>query len=347
MPFFLRYSNGYGDMDANSTTILVKDSALMQKDGFWNGSWFYKPATQEISLIRAFIANDRQFSLEVPMASTPSAGDDYEIHSIWNAIEIKHAINSAISEVGRIFPETIVDESLVLQENKLDYSVSGFSRKPWVINKIYLENRSNVKQGVLASATSTTFVVENSSILSEVNTNWKISIYSGTGTGQLRAISSVASATGTVSAWTTTPDSTSKYALWDATEDFRTWTEIDFYRTDSPEFPDTVFMEKLIHSRYGMRLHIEYMSLPGQLSAEADTCTIPERVIVPMAISYMHGQRIGDTKVDQKTAQGEADRYRKMAESYLVNNAPRRPDSTVRRFNRASYGSPNNNPLDW
>lgn len=348
MPFARRYSAGFLDADSGGSTTKFVDSALTQKDRFWDGNWFYRVASQEVSIIRGFSSNDNSGNLEVPV-TTIASGDDYEIHSIWNALDIRHAINSAIAEAGRIWPDTVVDESLILQEDKLDYTISGLTQRPWIVAKVFIENRGNIRRGTLVSATSTTFVVENTSILSDVSpaTNWRISIYAGTGAGQIRTVSSVASATGTVTAWTTTPDSTSKYALWDATEDIQPWSFIDSYRTDAKEFPSTLYLTNRYSSRYGMRIHIEYMSTPSELSLEADTTIIPHRFLVPMAISYLYGNKIADTKVDKEVYYAESERYRQQAERYLINNLPHKPDITMKLPLRPSRGTDSNDPLDW
>ena len=83
MPFSQRYSNGYLTMDASSTTGKIIDSALSQKHGFWNGSWLYAPDTGDVSKIRSFDGVGHYFQLEVPLASSPSEGDKYEIHTGW------------------------------------------------------------------------------------------------------------------------------------------------------------------------------------------------------------------------------------------------------------------------
>lgn len=350
MPFARRFSNGYLDMDANSTTQKIIDATLSQRDGFWNGGWFYRPASQEVSLIRSYDAANHNFQLEVPLAATPAAGDDYEIHSMFNAYEIRHAINESINEASRVWYDSVVDESLVLVEDRLQYDMSTFVKRPWVVAKVYVENRQNVKRGVLVSATGTTFDVESSSVMADITgsySNYYISIYAGTGKGQLRALSGVSGAQGTVATWTTTPDSTSKYAIWDSTEDINTWQLLDRYRMDNKEFPNTLYLFQRYENHYGLRLHIEYIAQPGELSAEVDTTIVPSRYIMLKAVSLLHGQRVKDVKADKETEFAESERYRELAESFMIKNLPHKPDITMKRPMPSSTTQLQNDPLAW
>lgn len=350
MPFFRRYAAGFLLADSGTAADTIKDSSLTQADKFWNGSWFYGVATQEVSIIRAFESANNSFKLEIPTAIALSAGDQYEIHSIWNATEIRQAINRAIGDGGRIWQDTVTDETLIVQEDKLSYSLSGLSTRPWIVAKVYVESNPTVKRGTLASATATGFTVENSTILTDLTTasNWRISIYDGTGKGQLRTITSVSGAVGVVPIWTTTPDSTSKYAIWDTTEDVDAWPKLDTYRVDSPEYPSVLYLSSgnSLPSYLGLRFRIEYMAVPLELSLETDTTIIPMGYILPKAISYLYGQSTLDINVDRDTTLAEADRYKKQADEFLAMNLPHKPDIALKYSDYPSSFT-SDNPLDW
>lgn len=349
MPFARRYSAGFLDADSGGSTTKFVDSVLAQKDNFWNGSWFYRVASQESSLIRAWESANNSGNLEAAV-TTVASGDDYEIHTHWNAYEIHHAINRAISDAGRVWPNTVTDETLILQTDKLDYDLTALSIRPWILAKLFIENRGNVKRGTVVSATSTTATLESSSLFTDIVTyaNWRISIYEGTGAGQIRTLSASSGAQLTgLTAWTTTPDSTSKYALWDSTEDLRGWVMLDTYRTDAKEYPSTLYLAGRYSSHYGMRMRLEYMSMPAELSAEADTTIIPSQYIIPKAISYMYGQMAPDTKVDRDIYMNESERYKKQADEYLALNMPHKPDVTLKRPQRSTDLLEPSDPLGW
>jgi hypothetical protein len=347
MRFFLRYGAGFLDADSGTTTSLV-DTALTQKDKFWNNSWVYRVASQQAALITNFTAQDDTVNLETAVTAFAS-GDDYEIHDLWNAYEIHEAINQAIRDVRRTFIETITDETLIVQEDVLAYALSSLTRAPFVISRVYLEQPSSVYRGQLTAAGATTATVENAGILTGVTSSWKISIYDGTGKGQIRNISSVASAVATVSvAWTTQPDSTSKYALWNPTEQTYDWYPWDALRYDSSkEFPDYLYFSMRPTDFYGMRIRIEYVALPQELSAEADVTYVPTSYLLPSVVSKLHGQKIGDNRSDRDLHFGEARRYAEMAEGWMIRNAPHRPDVGMLRQHSNKYQPNAENPLNW
>lgn len=346
MPFFKRFKDGYLDADSGSTTSLV-DAALTQKDKFWSGAWVYRVASQEASQITNFKVTENELSFEVPITAF-DAGDDYEIHSIWNAYDIHDAINRAIKDARRIFFDTVTDETIIIEEDKLTYSLSSLAKTPHMIQKVWLEQPSSVQRGQLVSATGTTFVVENSGILADVDSNWKVSIYAGLGSGQIRSVSSVAGATGTVAAWTTTPDDTSKYALWNPTEQTQDWRPWHAVRYDSTkEFPDNLYFSRRPIDFQGLRIRLEYLAFPDTLTAEADTTIIPESYLIPAAISILHGRKVKDTKVDRELHFGEARRYKEEAMAWMLQNAPHRPDSNLLDQAASGYQPDLVDPLNW
>jgi hypothetical protein len=346
MPFFKRYKNGFLEADSGDTDELI-DADLTQKDKFWNGAWVYRIASQEVSLITNFTALDNKLVLEVPV-TTFAASDDYEIHNLWNAYDIHEAINAAIRDSGRVFFETVTDETIIVEEDQLAYALSSLTKTPFRIQKVWVEQPTSVKRGTVVSATSTTATLESSGLLSDVNSNWKISIYAGTGSGQLRAITSVAGAIATVAAWTTTPDDTSKYALWNPTQQVNDWLPWDALRYDSTkEFPDTIYFSRRPIDFQGLRIRLEYLALPSDLSAEADTTVVPQSYIVPAAVSKLHSRKVKDNKTDRELHFAESKRYQEMAEAWIVRNAPHQPDSSILKQHAGSYQPDPSNPLNW
>lgn len=345
MPFFKRYKNGFLDADSGTTVELV-DADLTQKDKFWNGAWVYRVASQEASLITNFTTLDNKLVLEVPVTAFVS-GDDYEIHSLWNAYDIHDAINRAIRDVRRTFFETVTDETLIVEEDKLIYSLSSLVKTPHIIQKIWLEQPTSVKRGVVVSATSTTVTLTASELAGVTNT-WKISIYAGTGSGQIRSITSVAGAEATVPTWTTIPNGTSKFTLWNPTQqtnDWRPWTAVRYDSTK--EFPDYLYFSRRPVDFQGLRIRLEYVALPAELSAEADTTVIPDSYLIPAVIAILHSRKIKDTKVDRDLHFAENKRYNDMAKEWMIQNAPHRPDSNLLDQAYTGYQPSADNPLNW
>ncbi len=349
MPFFRRYVNGYSTIKTGSSASLIKDTALTQADKFWNKMWFYHVPTQSISLIRAFQAQTDSFNLELPLESDPTVLDQYEIHSIWNAQDIKIAINRAIGAANRTFPDSVSDKNtFVIKENNLTYSLSDLTKKPWLVNRIWIESVPSVKRGTLVSASGSSATVENSDILSDVEAGWLISIYSGTGIGQVRTISGISGSQVNISVnWATTPTSTSKYAIWNPEYQLQDWYETPDFHTDSKEFPDTLYLHGRYPASYGLRIRIEYLALDSDLSTETDTTIIPKEYITAKAISILYGQHMNNVKADKDTAYALFKRYSDEADAYIARNAPHMPDSIWRRPSEGEGLYLQENPLNW
>lgn len=346
MPFFRRVGVS-SVVDASSTTSTIIDSKLTQPDGTWTGSWFYNVSTDESSLIRNFKADSDTLFLEQPTAASP-IGNTFEIHSVWTPTEIHDAINEAIRFGRRTFPETTTDETIVLKEEVLTYSISGLTKLPWNLNKIWVEARNNVTRGTVVSADAATVTLPD--MPTGVNTSWRISIYAGTGAGQTRTVSSVVGNQLTVTAWVTVPDATSKYALFDESEELNAWRPFNDFHQDTEEFPDTLYINKLYPSLYGMRLRLEYLSVSVELTTEASTTNIPPEYIKAKACSILHGQALSNTKADKDTHYAEYKRYMDEADSYIVRNAIHTPGVRFRTpFGQDSISgyTPNSNPLGW
>lgn len=354
MPFFRRYSNGYLTIPVghSCTSSKINHSSLTQKGGAWNGSWHHHLTTGEISKIRAFESLTNSYQLEIPLAATPADGSVFQILSIWNPIDIHHAINRAIDSAKRIYIDTVTNRTRILQEDTLEYSLASLTTTPWIINKVYIERNTSRRTGMVQSATATTVVVENSSVTSGVNANWIISIYDGTGKGMQTTVTSVSGTTINVANWTlhpdwvANPDSTSKYCLWDTTDQTLPWQMIEGYALDSKEWPTTLYLQRSFPQYNGMRIGLEYTAQPAGLTTEAGTSIVPAEYILNKAVSLLYGQRLSDNKIDRESFYAESERYREMAERFLMQNLPQKPDTTLKRRGGTEYYI-EDDPLGW
>jgi len=347
MPFFKRFKNGYLAADSGGSTSTLIDADLTQKDKFWNGSWVYRIASQEASQITNFDVLTNKLSLETPITAI-AANDQYEIHSLWNAYDIHEAINQAIRDSRRIFIQTITNETLIIEEDKLAYGLSNLSPSPFLLHKVWLEQPGTVKRGTLVSAGASTFTVEAGVLPANLTDTWMVSIYAGTGTGQLRTLTSVNPTQGGVAAWGTIPDNTSKYALWNVSDQINDWYPWHAVRYDSTkEFPDLLYFSRRPTDFLGLRIRLEYSAYPDELSAETDTTVIPISYLMPAAISKLHGRKVGNTKVDRELHFAESKRYQEQAEAWMIRNAPHHPDSNVLDQHSGAYQPDSMNPLNW
>lgn len=348
MPFFRKYAAGEGTIDSSSTASKIIDAMLTQVDNYWNGQWFYGLVAGDISLIRSFSAQSHSFQLETAMAATPTAGDKYEIFSGWSPSEIHDAINDAILYATRIFPQQVEDNSMVWCEDKMAYDLTSLSSKVFKVYKVWAERANSVIRGKAASGGATSLTIsEAAGTISSVTSDYLISIYAGTGAGQIRNVSSVAGTQVNVSAsWTTNPDGTSKYAIWNPNVQVYDWSPLDIFYVDTPEFPSTLRIRTRLQSYYGLRIKIQYQYLETGLTSDSSTTTIPQSFIVPYACSQLHGMRIASPKADRDLHFAEMQRFREIAAAYMTVNSPRKPQTTIPVSESGAYLD-ELNPMGW
>jgi len=218
------------------------------------------------------------------------------------------------------------------------------------VKSVWVERNGNITRGT-ATAGAVTYLEDTNLIgaLGSVDTAWRISIYYGTGTGQIRSVSTADNTTGRVVPtvdWTTAPDSTSKYALWNPSEQTIDWFRDSSLRFDAKEYPDTLHFTSAYTSLYGMRIRIEYVYTPEALTTELSTTAVDSEYIIAKACSILHGQMISDTRYNRELHYGESLRYGEAADDILRRHRVDQPDQTIWiESNGMDYRE--NNPMNW
>lgn len=363
MPFFRRYAN-YLNFGSGSTGVTVINTDLAQADNTWKNMWFYvasvTPSTSTgatadsgnlgaVRLITEFSADSDALTLEYDLTATPETDSTFEIHNVWNAHEIHGAINRAIREAFPHFFNIVTDETLVLEEYKLSYDISALTYRPWIIADVYVERPTSSMSGT-ASATSTTSLTDSTADFSGVDTNYKLSIYSGTGSGQIKSVASVIGTTQiNVTTWTTTPDTTSKYKLWDASEEKLEWYRLTSLRFDSHEFPSTMYLTRLYPGAYGYRFRLKYATDELEMDDDDDTTAIPKEYIIYKAIEFLAASRVASSKADREEYAVMEQLYRSKAEDYKERHAFRLDTNLWQEYdaNRSRLYFSETNPLEW
>lgn len=335
MPFYERFPSG-STLTGTPTASVLYDSSLKQKNNAWKGDWVYMvdgDAAQEHRLITLFQSETEAIYPEYDFSTAPGAGDTYEITSIFSPAEIHNAINRAIQDSFPAFFDVIEDETLIVEEDQLEYDISGLGTSVWLVLKIWLERTGTGMTGIADSGGATTLTDASlAGALGDVDTNWKLSVYGGTGSGQVRDVSSVNDTTGEVtvtSAWTTNPDSTSKYRLWNPTKQEYTWKRLEAAQFDTDEYPSTLLLLRNYPDYYGLRMRIQYVGAPSTLSAEADTTVVPKEYILEMAQSILYGKLVPNTSRDRSRYAGLEEYHRLKAEQKKASRAFLVPDGTI------------------
>ena len=149
-PFFRRLG-AYRPITASAANYLM-DTALGRfsvSEG-WPYAFAYVPRYGDQREITNFLSDGTLgYAYVSPnFSTTPSAGMDYEIHSIWSAQEKLDAINQARQDCWPAFYEIGIDENIIIQKWKKEYSLSNFAHNPRHILGVYLEPIWKVDQSI-------------------------------------------------------------------------------------------------------------------------------------------------------------------------------------------------------
>ena len=331
-PFHLRYASGQLALTASTdqSTVAIVSTDLTQDDNFWKNQWVWLPTAEEERRIVAFEAAADRLIPEYPLSAAASSGDVIELWSVWSPTQVHEAINKSIDQAWRQYPDIVTDQTIVVEEDKSIYPTSGWSSSPWKLFQVWLEQNTTMTTGQPTSATATTLVDSNRDF-STFDTDHFVSIYFGTGTGQLREVSTGDSAGSlTVASWTTTPDTTSKYAVWDNGIQDVDWVRLIDYRPDQPEWPDNLYLPAEPLWATGLRMRLVYAAKPAILSSDAGTTVVPEQYITYKALSILHDGLIGDNRADRQMHASVAEYYDSLARAYLAEAPRRNPPGTIR-----------------
>jgi len=359
MPFFQRYETAL-TADSGSSTGKIIDASLTQDDDYWKNSWLYissDTATGNIGAVRQvvrFSEVDNTLYPEYNFPAAASTGTSYELHTVFSPHEIHRAINRAIQEGFPAFYDIVTDESLIVEEDKLEYDISGLTYDPWVISAVYIEQGDDIKSGQVTAASSTYFD-DSGADFSALDTDWKISIYDGAGKGQLRDVKSATTTRVTISTggtstdgFDTTPDTTSKYKVWDSAEQNSEWYRMTAIRFDKPEFPSKMYLAKNPSGAYGMRFRLVYAAQPAELSADSDETVVPQEYIINRATEILAASRVASNRADREKYVAMEQMGRIKADQYREKNSFRMPTTIWQETDpnnpRASYEE---NPMGW
>ncbi len=354
MEFFRRFSTALA-CDTDSTPDTLVDATLTQPDGWWKNMWLYVTSDSgspdnegSVRLIDDFSSAENKLFLEYPLASSPTATTNYEIHNIFSPFEIHDAINEAIRSSYPSFFDVIKDETLIFEEDKLSYNINSLAYDPWIISSVWIEQPSITRVGIADSATVNT-LVDSSADLTNVNSGWKISIYYGTGSGQIRNISSASGSTITVSTdWTTNPDTTSKYRIWDVSTEEYDWYRVPAWRTDQDEHPTYLYFPQTYLSAYGCRIRLIYATQPIELTTDAATTVVPKEYVVAKTLEILAANKVASNSMDRNKYAGMEQIYRQRAEIYKAKNGFRMPVDMSLDFDVSSPSAiGEENPLGW
>ena len=336
MPFALRIPDGYAAATGGTTTTLIDTANLLQADDTWNNQWalLLSTGSDVIRKITDFAQTTKSLTLEYAVPVAPSSDMNYEIHSIYNAIEIHNAINQAIQSGFPAFFDTTEDASIVVQEDKLEYSLTSISPAIHRVHEVWLERPAHRITATVASFSETTdgILVLESCDLGGVDADWKLSCYNGTAEGELHDVKSVVTGTYTVTIdglATVNFVAGDKILLWDAREQYDDWYRLKFIRITPKEWPSKLHITTGLDGFLGCRIKIIYTTVPQKLTADTSTTVVPEEYVTLSAMSTLFASRMNDNRVDRQRYAMLHEEYLREAELYKRMNTFRAPDIDI------------------
>lgn len=383
MEFYKRYPLGSvqvtasagSDAQANSTTV-VFSTYLTQKDGFWNNSYVFivdSDGGEQERRVSAFDAIRKGLTVEWPLVTAASSsgatadGSSLELTSIWSPTEVHEAINDAIQEGYKHYPDIITDNTFIIQEDKLVYDLSVLVTQPHVILKIWIEQTSNGLVGDLSTTddsdgsgiaaaairdTGADFSALVDTTAGYATTDWFISLYNGPGEGEYSEVSAADTATFIVtgsSDWTTAPDTTTSYRVWNPKEETDVWARWTGVRFDVNEDPSEMYFKNDLDACQGLRMKLEYVAQCATLSADSDATQVPKRYILNKALAYLHDAAMHDNRTSRQDHATLAQAHDDIAEQYAAKHPRRWPSGTLWTWedHNESIGYRVENPMAW
>jgi hypothetical protein len=340
LQFFLKY----GDADelalvTDSTTTSLHCTSLVQANDFWNNGWAYVLSTGGTTgtnyerKITDFTSSGDNLTLEYALASAPNNGQKIEIYDLYSPSNIHAKINEAIDRAARFFPDTVLDSTLVLEEDKLRYSLTGLTKRVHKLLRVQLGLTNNSQVGVVDSVSTSganTLIVDSSLFGTNDQYNgYKIIFYDGTASGQVGTIDDTVAATGhvvvTTADFTVAPVAGDKFRVLDESYQTTDFKDIAFRYVDSPEYPDTLYIEGNFPQYYGYKLYLSYSSLPGALTTDASTTIVPSGIIIARARALLHEDFMNNNRADTQRHRDLAAYFHAQADAYTAQAVAQRP----------------------
>jgi len=258
----------------------IIDTARTEADDYWKGCHLYIVSSTESAIVgkeRDITANsvsETRVYIAPNLPAVVPTGTAYQIRRKRSRTDYKNAVNFGILGAQGWRNEMAVDNTNIVQEDKLEYA---FPTELLYLSEIWIEQYTILYKRTATGGAAGYLADSGANFGSDVDGE-KVAIYGGTGKGQSRSISSHTATQLNVSPnWATAPDSTSKYVVKQTSKQQLPLTPIVRYRADMGGQLIRLAAEP---ADQGQTMLIMYQKAPAKLSLDSDTTTIPERFIV-------------------------------------------------------------------
>lgn len=323
MLFYRIYDNEVA-LTGTPTASVITAASLKQATDTWKNAYAYIASGNKVGEFRRITAssNAGALTLEYDLTGAPSAGDKIEILD-WSPATVHEAIQRAIYDGYRAFPVVKENTSIVIEEDKLEYALSGITPAVWLPVQVWFENSPNAVFGVATGGIAGTLVDSTQSWATNEHQNKQISVYKriyGLTAGEVRVVSNNNATTlYTTVDWSEfgIPEAGDKYCLWDAYEQHEDWYRLTAGRFSPEESPDYLRLTRRYPDFYGMRMRLVYIGGPDVLSSDTSTTTVNREFLVYQASAILHDMLVPDSTVNRSSHAAVAEYMSRIAKEVM------------------------------
>lgn len=276
-----------------------------------------------------YVNSTDTITVEYAFTAAVANGDVYSLRKIHPRSRYVRAINYALESATGLYEDLQYSEQRCVRSNRLEETLANLTAatcrhiyKIWVTTYDVLTD-STATAGAAGTLTDTAQSWATSGADSPGAQSMYVTIYNGTGAGQVRTVSSNTSTVLTVSSnWTTNPSTDSEYKVLRAERDKVPVRVVNAYI-------DWGNREVLFgwQPEEGQIYRVEWGREPVALSAAADTTSVPRHFVMLKAQEFLWERLIG--KGAYPNAADAAERFRAKAQVYALENPQVKPADTL------------------
>lgn len=346
---FYRYTSE--EAITSQVDTLITAAFLVQRDDFWNRSWFFELANDEGRMIIDSVAAGPTVLLEFSPTAMGTAAL-FEILDFYSPEMVHEAINEAMRNAWPAFFETEEDFSLCVARDMMEYTFPT-TMKPFMVFQVWVEQPSSVERFSVTSGTTTTCILNTTEDLSHLTTSHWISFYDGTGKGYSRQISVINNTTKEIT-WatvlTTAPGSDTLVSIVNPTEKNEDWYPVHACDFDNKQWPDKMRFKAAYDNQFaGSRIMIRYIKEPAELATDAATTAVPIDFVLSRARAALYDWHKDDTNVDRARYDSNFTDQMIKSEAIKESKAFQAPDQLFWTEDdpALAYADLDGDPLDW
>jgi hypothetical protein len=347
---FYRYTSQ--EAITSQTDVVIVANFLVQRDDFWNRSWYYELANDETRMI----IDSNKVSKNVTLEFTPTGMGTaalFEILDFYSPKMVHEAINEAMRNAWPEFFETKEDFSLCVARDMMEYTFLT-TMKPFMVFQVWVERPSSVgRYGVASTGTTTECTLDTTEDISHLTTDYWITFYDGTGKGSARKIATIDNATKKIT-WVlaigAAPKADTLVAITNPTKKDEDWYPVHACDFDNKQWPDKMRFKAAYDNQFaGSRIMIRYITVPAELDTDAATTAVPIDFVLSRARAALYDWHKDDSNADRARFDSNFTDQMIKSEAIKAAKAFQAPDQLFWTEDdpALAYANVDGDPLDW